>query len=100
MDDLDAAVRAVKEGAAASAAVAPCTAAAAVGTAGGGGTVLDGPGVYELLGFISHVGSNTACGHYVCHVKKGGRWVIYNDEKVAESEAPPRDMAYMYLYRR
>ncbi len=28
------------------------------------------------------------------------RWVIYNDEKVAESERPPRELGYMYLFRR
>ena len=27
---------------------------------------------YKLRGFISHVGSSTACGHYVCHIKKDG----------------------------
>jgi ubiquitin carboxyl-terminal hydrolase 5/13 len=32
--------------------------------------VLDGPGHYKLLGIVSHMGSNTACGHYVAHVKK------------------------------
>jgi len=26
---------------------------------------------YRLFGLISHVGTSTACGHYVCHVKKG-----------------------------
>lgn len=31
-----------------------------------------------------HGGKNTAGGHYVCHVKKEGRWCIFNDEKVAE----------------
>jgi len=49
---------------------------------------------------VSHMGRNTACGHYVCHLKKQGKWVIYNDEKVAISENPPRDLAYMYLFRR
>lgn len=34
--------------------------------------LLDGPGEYELFGFISHIGANTACGHYVCHLKKVG----------------------------
>lgn len=34
-----------------------------------GGAVEDGPGKYTLLGFISHMGSNTACGHYVCHIR-------------------------------
>jgi ubiquitin carboxyl-terminal hydrolase 5/13 len=33
--------------------------------AGDGGT-----GKYELVACISHMGSNTACGHYVCHIKK------------------------------
>ena len=36
--------------------------------------VLDGPGEYELVGIISHMGANTGCGHYVAHVKKGGRY--------------------------
>lgn len=28
------------------------------------------------------------------------RWVIFNDEKVAESEHPPRDLGYLYLFKR
>eukprot|EP01134_Creolimax_fragrantissima_P005659 CFRG5659T1 len=32
-----------------------------------------GPPQYELVGFISHIGSSTLCGHYVCHVKKDGK---------------------------
>jgi ubiquitin C-terminal hydrolase len=38
-----------------------------------------------------HGGKNTSGGHYVCHVKKEGRWCIFNDEKVAERMAsrPP-----------
>jgi Ubiquitin carboxyl-terminal hydrolase len=43
---------------------------------------LDGPGRYSLLGFVSHMGASTAAGHYVAHIRKDGRWVIYNDEKV------------------
>ena len=39
-------------------------------------------GDYSLAGFVSHMGANTACGHYVAHIKKDGRWVIFNDEKV------------------
>ena len=45
------------------------------------GRLKDGPGQYSLVGFISHMGANTACGHYVAHIRKQGRWVIYNDEK-------------------
>lgn len=28
---------------------------------------------YQLFAFISHMGTSTMCGHYVCHVKKEGR---------------------------
>lgn len=62
--------------------------------------LIDGHGAYELMGFISHMGGNTACGHYVAHIKKGGRWVIYNDEKVAESADPPKELGYIYLFKR
>ena len=55
---------------------------------------------YELVAFVSHMGTSTMCGHYVCHIKKDGQWVIFNDEKVALSEAPPKEHAYLYLYRR
>ena len=58
-------------------------------------------GVYALQGIVSHIGKNTGSGHYVAHLKdKEGRWVIYNDEKVAVSSKPPLEHAYLYLYRR
>lgn len=60
----------------------------------------DGPGKYHLIAFISHMGTSTMCGHYVCHVLKDGRWVIFNDRKVAVSEKPPKDLGYLYLYKR
>ncbi|XP_056459207.1 ubiquitin carboxyl-terminal hydrolase 13 isoform X1 [Gadus chalcogrammus] len=65
-----------------------------------GPRVKDGPGRYELLAFISHMGASTMSGHYVCHIKKEGRWVIYNDHKVSLSERPPKDLGYIYFYRR
>ena len=55
---------------------------------------------YRLVGFISHMGASTLSGHYVCHIKKGDQWIIYNDEKVAVSENPPRGLGYLYLYAR
>ncbi|XP_069474777.1 ubiquitin carboxyl-terminal hydrolase 13 isoform X2 [Ambystoma mexicanum] len=66
----------------------------------GGPRVKDGPGRYELFGFISHMGTSTMSGHYVCHIKKEGRWVLFNDHKVCASERPPKDLGYMYFYRR
>ncbi|XP_019388312.1 PREDICTED: ubiquitin carboxyl-terminal hydrolase 13 [Crocodylus porosus] len=65
-----------------------------------GPRVRDGSGRYELFGFISHMGTSTMSGHYVCHLKKEGRWVIYNDLKVCASERPPKDLGYIYFYHR
>ena len=74
---------------------------------------------YALLSIVSHLGLNTSSGHYVAHVRKakGGpgapapsgdastdeknnvRWYLMNDGKVAESEAPPLDLGFLYIYR-
>eukprot|EP00172_Hildenbrandia_rubra_P000119 Plantae.Rhodophyta-Hildenbrandia_rubra.ctg10527.p1 GENE.Plantae.Rhodophyta-Hildenbrandia_rubra.ctg10527~~Plantae.Rhodophyta-Hildenbrandia_rubra.ctg10527.p1 ORF type:complete len:392 (-),score=73.26 Plantae.Rhodophyta-Hildenbrandia_rubra.ctg10527:2425-3429(-) len=61
---------------------------------------LDGIGKYTLVGFASHMGKNTGCGHYVAHIKKEGRFVLFNDEKVAISQAPPNNLGYLYVYKR
>jgi ubiquitin carboxyl-terminal hydrolase 5/13 len=61
---------------------------------------VDGPGRYEMVGFASHMGSNTGCGHYVAHIKKEGRFVLFNDEKVAISQSPPLGLGFLYLYKR
>jgi ubiquitin carboxyl-terminal hydrolase 5/13 len=60
----------------------------------------DGPGKYRLKAFISHIGNHPSSGHYVAHIRKQDRWVIFNDETVALSEHPPKDLAYLYLYER
>merc|ERR1712224_1181334 len=60
----------------------------------------DGPGRYELLSFITHIGKQTASGHYVCHIKKDGEWAFFNDSKVTKCEDPPFKHGYMFIYRR
>lgn len=69
----------------------------------------DGAGRYELVALVSHMGTSSVCGHYVCHVKKEitkddgtkeSKWVIFNDNKVAESSNPPKQFAYLYFYKR
>merc|ERR1711972_965228 len=60
----------------------------------------DGNGIYDLQAFISHMGTSTQSGHYVAHILKNGKWVIFNDEKVALSENPPKDLGYIYIYKR
>lgn len=69
----------------------------------------DGAGRYELVAMVSHMGTSSVCGHYVCHAKKEvvkadgtkeTKWVIFNDNKVAESNKPPKPFAYLYFYKR
>ncbi len=43
----------------------------------------DGDPLYELAGFVSHIGTTVHVGHYVCHLRKNdGGWIIFNDDKV------------------
>ncbi|KAI4321896.1 hypothetical protein MLD38_035223 [Melastoma candidum] len=60
----------------------------------------DGGGRYRLKGFVSHIGTSTHCGHYVAHIFKEGKWVIFNDDKVGASVNPPKDMGYLYFFER
>ena len=74
---------------------------------------------YELDAFISHMGPSNHSGHYVCHIRDKqdpSKWVIFNDNKVrtkcweslltlsccqvAESANPPKELGYLYLYKR
>lgn len=55
---------------------------------------------YRLIGIVSHIGTSTQCGHYVAHIFKDGRWVIFNDAKVGASVNPPKDMGYLYFFER
>ncbi|KAK4484369.1 hypothetical protein RD792_006947 [Penstemon davidsonii] len=55
---------------------------------------------YRLMGLVSHIGTSTHCGHYVAHIYKEGRWVIFNDDKVGVSKNPPIDMGYLYFFER
>ncbi|CAN6694463.1 unnamed protein product [Malus baccata var. baccata] len=60
----------------------------------------DGAGRYRLIGIVSHIGTSTQCGHYVAHILKDGRWVIFNDDKIGASVNPPKDMGYLYFFER
>ncbi|XP_051174757.1 ubiquitin carboxyl-terminal hydrolase 5 [Leptopilina boulardi] len=64
------------------------------------GNFRNGSGRYKLIGFISHMGTSSMVGHYVCHLLKEKGWILFNDEKVAVSENPPKDLGYIYLYER
>lgn len=60
-------------------------------------------GIYELYGFITHLGASIHAGHYVCHLKQAGeqgKWVYFNDAKVALTSEPPIGKGYMYFFRK
>ncbi|KAI6650055.1 hypothetical protein LOD99_6270 [Oopsacas minuta] len=62
--------------------------------------IADGTGHYTLVSIISHIGSSSMSGHYVAHILKEGKWVLFNDDKVTESKSPPFKLGYLYLYKR
>ncbi|ERE87697.1 ubiquitin carboxyl-terminal hydrolase 5 isoform 2 [Cricetulus griseus] len=60
-----------------------------------GPKVRHGRGKYQRFAFISHMGTSTMCSHYVCLIKKEGRWVIYTVQKVSASGKPTKDLGYI-----
>ena len=99
-DELDqlvaAAAASASSGTATASAAAPTPSAVAAEPA----SLSDGPSRYRLAAFVSHMGTSTASGHYVAHIRKGGRWVFFNDAKVALSEDTPKEMGYLYVFAR
>jgi len=55
---------------------------------------------YRLSAFITHLGKSATTGHYVCHILREGKWVLFNDSKVSISEKPPKYAGYVYFFRR
>ncbi|KAM7321113.1 hypothetical protein ACRRTK_020366 [Alexandromys fortis] len=60
----------------------------------------DGPGRCQLFAVIGHMGTSAMCAHHVCHIKKEGRCVIYNNQNVCASKKPPKDLGYIYCCQR
>jgi len=58
------------------------------------------PAKYELIGFVTHMGTSAQCGHYVIHLRHNNEWYLYNDEKVVKADEIPVENAYMYLFKR
>ncbi|XP_049543524.1 ubiquitin carboxyl-terminal hydrolase 5 isoform X2 [Anopheles darlingi] len=101
-DSVATAAAAAAGGGGSAGASAASSAGAAQASAGksSGPTYRDGTGKYKLVAFISHMGTSAQVGHYVCHILKDGQWVIFNDNKVAISQNPPKELGYLYLYQR
>lgn len=102
MDDLDAAVAEVLSGAGATASSASSSSPSGSAATGPEGLAAETPaeGKYSLMSVISHVGKSAEHGHYICHVLKDDRWVLFNDEKVGKTERPPLGYGFVYIYRR
>jgi len=58
------------------------------------------PPIYELFAFITHIGTSVHSGHYIAHIKKGGRWVLFNDQRVEATLVPPSGNAYIYFFKK
>ncbi|XP_954414.1 ubiquitin carboxyl-terminal hydrolase (UBP14) [Theileria annulata] len=55
---------------------------------------------YNLIGFITHIGSNVNSGHYICHLKKDNEWYAFNDTRISKSTNPPIHNGYIYLFQK
>jgi ubiquitin carboxyl-terminal hydrolase 5/13 len=54
-------------------------------------------GVFSLQSFVTHLGTSIHSGHFVAHIKKEGKWIYYNDCKVAITTEPPIGKGYVYF---
>lgn len=58
---------------------------------------------YELIGFISHLGTSIDHGRYIAHILKRGSWVVFDDDKVGEyceGGIPDKGNGYLYFFER
>ena len=44
---------------------------------------------YRLHAFVSHMGTSTLCGHYVCHIKKEGENIFHFFPIIFQASATP-----------
>ena len=56
--------------------------------------------LFKIVASIIHLGKSTHCGHYVSYIKKDGKWILFNDAKVAESSDPVLEKGYIYIFKR
>ena len=51
-----------------------------------------------MQSFVTHLGTSIHSGHFVAHIKKEGKWIYYNDCKVAITTEPPIGKGYIYFF--
>lgn len=98
LDDLDAACQSVTN-------TASSSSSSSLATGGGEDPFAadkNASGQYKLIGVVSHMGKNTAFGHYVAHLcdTETNEWFLFNDDKVSTCSKPPLEFGFMYLYKR
>lgn len=56
--------------------------------------------VYNLYGYLTHLGKQATHGHYVSHIRKeGNNYIYFNDLRVNAWENPPIHKGYIYVYK-
>ncbi|ONH65475.1 Ubiquitin carboxyl-terminal hydrolase 14 [Cyberlindnera fabianii] len=61
---------------------------------------------YKLKAVVCHKGTQVTSGHYVAFIKKGDRWVLFNDEKVVDVTGDNKSWeeiernGYVYVWER
>ena len=56
--------------------------------------------VYDLYGYITHLGKNADHGHYVCHIRLGNNnWKYFNDAKCNSWDNPPTGRGHIYFFK-
>ena len=55
---------------------------------------------YRHIAFVTHEGRTPYSGHYLCHIKHGEQWFLYNDSMVCKDDMPKPQYGYFHLYAR
>ena len=56
--------------------------------------------IYDLYGYITHLGKNPDHGHYVCHIRQGNNtWKYFNDSKCNSWDNPPTGRGHIYFFK-
>ena len=42
--------------------------------------------LYRLVGAVVHLGTGENYGHYVSYIRTGGKWFVFNDDEIVETE--------------
>lgn len=54
---------------------------------------------YRLVGTVQHEGADANSGHYTAHIKQGGQWYHFNDNKVEKEPGEiAKEQAYMAFF--